>query len=68
MGQTHEVVCFWSWHIQSTFFSLWMFCAEVVLMSRYSAGTIKAALDRVAAVVFASVVGPHLKWTGWVMP
>ena len=30
---------------------------EVVLMSRYSAGTIKAALDRVAAVVFASVVG-----------
>eukprot|EP00435_Cladocopium_sp_Y103_P002712 s2131_g1.t1 len=30
---------------------------NVVLMSRYSAGTIKAALDRVAAVVFASVVG-----------
>mmetsp|Transcript_112388 Transcript_112388/g.157558 ORF Transcript_112388/g.157558 Transcript_112388/m.157558 type:complete len:843 (+) Transcript_112388:22-2550(+) len=30
---------------------------NVILMSRYSGGTLKAALERVAAVVFASVVG-----------
>ena len=33
-------------------------------MSRYSAGTIKAALDRVAAVVFASVVGAMATMVG----
>ncbi|CAE7626307.1 PDF1A, partial [Symbiodinium pilosum] len=30
---------------------------NVILLSRYSGGTLKAALERVAAVVFSSVVG-----------
>ena len=36
---------------------LQLISSEVILLSRYSAGTIKNAMDRVANVVLASVVG-----------
>ena len=47
----------WTFNLSTLVYGLSTLVSEVVLMSRYSAGTIKAALDRVAAVVFASVVG-----------
>ncbi|CAE7197820.1 PDF1A [Symbiodinium natans] len=50
-GLKEEPVCF------ITKYTAGLANINVILMSRYSAGTLQAALERVAAVVFASVVG-----------